>query len=178
MLQGSSIVVFVLGMTTMFILLYVSIAYSPEVEIPTARITQDDALLTADTDLKRRLADYKGIVGIINANWSGYAPVAQFENGNLELPLVYAHSNGTLILVSEAGYEIGGTCNGNSRFAYCGFLPSYGFDYGSRLVYGVEVTIDSDEASAFYMIDAINGKIVDSTFLRNDWIRAHADGES
>jgi hypothetical protein len=160
-------------MGALFSLLYFSTAYPRSTEVPTPRITQDDAIRIADTDMKQKLSDYKGITGIIDTSWSRYVPIDEFEQNNLELPLVYVHPNGSLILVSETGYEIRGLCEGNSRFAYCGYLPDYSFDYGSRLVYGVEVTIDSDEALAMYMIDATSGKIVDSTFLRHEWIRAH-----
>lgn len=76
-------------------------------------------------------------------------------------------------MISEKGYEFRGICT-EYRFAYCGYLPLYNFDYGSRLVYGVELLIDSDEEALIsYMVDAVTGRIVDSTFLRNDWIRDH-----
>lgn len=169
--------VFVSGMATMFVLLYFSLAYTVEPSIPTPRITQEQALQIADADLKQRLSDYKGIVGIIDTSWERYIPVAEFEENHLDLPLVYVHPNGSLILVTDTTYENKGTCD-SGLFAYCGWYDKYNFDYGSRLIYGAEIQIDSDEALVMYMIDATNGKIVDSTFLRSDWIRSHNAEES
>ncbi|HKU49716.1 MAG TPA: hypothetical protein VJP79_07180 [Nitrososphaera sp.] len=178
MIGGSSIVVFVLGMAMMFTLLYFSITYSHETNtIPIARITQDESILIADSDLKQRLPEYKGIVGIVDPSWSRYVPLAEFEQKRLDVPLIYVPPNGTLLMVTEAGYEKRGACD-TSLLAYCGWMEDkYNFDYGSRLVYGVELQIDSQEALAMYMIDATNGRIVDSTFLRSDWIHAHTDEE-
>jgi hypothetical protein len=177
MIGRSSVLVFFLGMGTMFLLLYFSITYSPDV-IPVARITQAEALSIADADLNERLSDYKGIVGIIDTSWSKYVPVDEFQQNDLKLPLVYIPSNGSLIFVTASGYENHGMCD-TGLFAYCGWYAKYNFDYGSRLVYGVELKVDSNERTlVMYMVDATNGKIVDSTFLRHEWIRAHSTEES
>jgi hypothetical protein len=44
------------------------------------------------------------------------------------------------------------------------------------LVYGAQIEIDSkEEVPVMYMVYATNGRIVDSTFLGSDWIRAHTE---
>jgi hypothetical protein len=158
----------------MFLLVCVSIAYSPEESIPTARITQDEALRIADSDLAQRLPDYNGIVGIMDPSWSRYFPVAEFDEKQLELPVIYVHPNGTLLLVTDSGYEKRGECNSGLP-AYCGWYDKYDFDYGSRLVYAVELQVESQHPLAMYMVDATNGRIVDSSFLRSDWISANTE---
>lgn len=172
----SSVLVYVLGLGTMLALLYFSTTYSHETAIPTPRITQDEAIRIADADLKQRLSDYKGIVSIIDTGWSRYVPVDEFRTKNLRLPLVYIPPNGSLIFIEDSGYENRGVCD-TGLFAYCGWFAKYNFDYGSRLVYGVEVKIDSDEGLAMYMLDATTGKIVDSTYMRHEWIRAHVSND-
>ena len=79
-----------------------------------------------------------------------------------------------LLLVKETGYENRGLCE-RGLLAYCGWYDKYCYDYGSRLVYAFELQIESEEPLAMYMVDATDGRIVDSTFLRNDWIRAHTE---
>lgn len=162
----------------MFVLLYVSTTYSSvDAVVPAAKITQEQAMGIADADLRQRLSDYNGIVGILDRSWTRYVPLAEFEQNHMNMPLVYVLPNATLLMVTEeekdgGGFENKGYCN-SGLFAYCGWYDKYKFDYGNRLVYGVKVQIDSQEALAMYMIDATDGKIVDSTFLRSDWIRAH-----
>ena len=91
-------------MATMFTLLYFSMAYSHESTLPTANITQEEALQIADADLKQRLPDYKGIVGILDPSWSRYVPVAEFEEHQLDVPLIYVHPNATLLMITDHGY--------------------------------------------------------------------------
>jgi len=174
---GSSILIFVLVMGVMFMMLYFAMSYSNEGPIPTARITHDDAIRIADHDLKLRLSDYRGIVAIIDPSKSRYVPVDEFRKNGMQLPLVYVSPNGTLMLVTDSGYENWGYCD-SGLYAYCGWYAKYYFDYGSRLVYGVEVKIESEEGLSMYMVDATNGRIVDSTFLRSEWIRSHSTDES
>ena len=159
----------------MFSLLYFAATYSNVATIPTPRITQDSAIAMAYTDLVQRLPDFHGIVGIVDTSWSRYVPIEEFEQNNLQLPLVYIPPNGSLIVITESGYENRGECN-TSLSAYCGWYDDkYNFDYSSRLVYGVEVRVDTGSGLAMYMVDATTGTIVDSTFLRGEWIRAQSD---
>lgn len=159
----------------MLILLYFS-TYPSEIMVPSSKISQADAIRIADADLAGRLDDYNGIRGIIDTSWSRYVPMDEFRGSNLKLPLVYVHPNDTLFMITDDGYQNRGVCN-SGIYAYCGYLPHFSFNYGSRLVYGVEVLIESDEALAMYIIDASNGEIVDSTFLRREWVRAHSTEE-
>jgi hypothetical protein len=151
----------------------IEVSVKDNIVIPTARISQQQAIEIVEKDLARNLDDYNGITGIIDRNGSRYVPIQEFLFYNLELPLVYVHPNNSLLYVAETGYENRGTCN-SGLLAYCGYFSKYNFDYGSRLVYGLEMQIDSnEEVLVMYMVDATTGRIVDSTFLRSGWIRSH-----
>jgi hypothetical protein len=138
------------------------------------RISQYDAIRIVESDFKARQIGYDRITGIIVNESSGYVPFKDFEEKNLLLPLVYVHPNGTLFHIAASDYENLGQCDGGLH-AYCGFLEPYDFDYNGRLVYGVEVLLwdrdTGDDARGFpflYIVDAVNGEIVDSTFLRDE----------
>ena len=149
--------------------------------IPTLpRLSSYEAIQMVEKDFKSRQSDYDRINGIVANATSGYVRVEEFWFKNLPLPLVYAHPNGTLFHITDNGYENMGGCN-SGLIAYCSYLPPYNFDYKGRLVYGVEVLLSNEEnlpsvdyARGFpflYIVDANNGEIVDSTFLREAHIR-------
>lgn len=150
----------------------------PELNRP--RITQYDAIRIVESDFKARQSDYDRITGIIVNNTSGYVRIEEFRERNLTLPLVYVAPNGDLIRITDDGYENTGACN-LGLHAYCGYLEPYNFDYRGRLVYGIEVFLsdtDNPPEAEFgrgfpflYIVDANNGEIVDSTFLRDEKIR-------
>ncbi|GEM_PF-3556655 len=174
-MDGSSVFIFVLVVGIMLAFLYLSVAYSVGVIIPTADLSQDDAILIVENDFRSRQNEYDRITGIIAHKADRYVPIEEFKDHNMKLPLVYVHPNGTLFDATANGYENVGQCN-SGRTAYCGFLDPYFFDYRGRLVYGVEVLLwDGDnppEAESgrgipfLYIVDADSGKIVDSSFLR------------
>lgn len=179
---GSAIIVFISGLSVMFILLYISTTYSVSPMIPTsAKLSQDEAIRIVENDFRSRQSEYDRINGIIVNNTSGYVKIEEFREMNLTMPLVYVDPNGNLIRITEDGYENIGGCN-SGLFAYCGYLEPYNFDYKGRLVYGVEVLLwnmdnppEAESARGFpfmYIVDANNGEIVDSTFLRDEYIRA------
>jgi hypothetical protein len=166
----------------MFTLLSLSITYSTTPSIPnSAKLTQDEAIRIVENDFMSRQSDYDRINGIIVNNTSGYVRIEEFQEKNLTLPLVYVHPNGSLILITDNGYENIGGCN-SGRSAYCAYLDPYYFDYKGRLVYGVEVLLwnqdnppEAESGRGFpflYIVDAMNGEIVDSTFLRSEHIKA------
>lgn len=172
--------VFVLGLGAMFTLLYFSAIMPANSLIPMSpRISQEEAIRIVEIDFQSRQSDYDRINGIIVNNTSGYVRIEEFREKNLQLPLVYVHPNGTLIRVNGGGHEHMGECMG--RYAYCGYLEPYNFDYKGRLVYGVEVLLwnqenppEAESGRGFpfsYMADARTGEIVDSDFLRTEWYR-------
>ncbi|MCI0562537.1 MAG: hypothetical protein MN733_28970 [Nitrososphaera sp.] len=166
MAGGSSLLIFILVVGMMVALLYLSTTYSTEITFTTEpRLTQDDAIRIADADLSSRLDDYDGIKGIIDNEMARYVPFEEFNRENLGLPLIYVHPNGSLIHITANGYRNMGYCS-SGLFAYCGYLPPYSFDTTGKLVYAVEVKTDVDVILFMYIIDAMDGKIVDSTFLR------------
>lgn len=172
--------VFFLGLASMFILLYFPATMQVDLTFP-RRLSQDDVISIIENDFKSRQNDYDRINGIIVNNTSGYVRIEEFEEKNLKLPLVYIHPNGTHFHVTDMGYENIGECNGG-LIAYCGYMPPYNFDYKGKLVYGVEVLLfnednlpDVDYARGFpflYIVDANTGEIVDSTFLREEHPRS------
>lgn len=181
MLSGSAAIVIILGLSVMFILLYFATLYSVSPLIPTsAKLSQDEAMRIVENDFRSRQTEYDRINGIIVNNTSGYVKIEEFRERNLALPLVYVNPNSSLIRITEDGYENIGRCSG--LHAYCGYLEPYNFDYKGRLVYGVEVLLwnmdnppEAESGRGFpflYIVDANNGEIVDSTFLRGEHIRA------
>lgn len=167
----SSLVILVLVIGIMFGFLYLSMTFSVGFVIPTAELSQDDAIRIAEDDFRSRQSDYDRITAIIAHKADRYVPIKEFRDSNLKLPLVYVHPNGTLIDITSNGRENLGQCS-SGLTAYCGFLDPYFFDYRGRLVYGVEVHLwNSDVIGArgipfLYVVDATGGEIVDSSFLR------------
>jgi hypothetical protein len=170
----------------LFSLLYVSTVYSPQIDILNrARIPQEQAIQIADNDLRNHLDDYHGILKIIVNSTSGYVPIDEIKTKNMTLPIVYVSPSGQLILFNRGidhsvlDQENLGYCN-EPLSAYCGFLPHFNFDYRGKVVYGVEVIASYDDAYGvpfLYIVDAVNGDIVDSTFLRDEKIRSMTNGE-
>lgn len=182
MLSRSSALVFILGLSMIFILLYLATLFSVSLLTPsTANLSPDEAIRIVENDFKNRQSEYDRITGIIVNNTSGYVRIEEFRKRNLTLPLVYVHPNGTLLRITLDGYEDMGGCN-TGLFAYCGYLEPFNFDYKGGLVYGVEVLLWNMEnppeaefgrgVPFLYIVDANNGEIVDSTFLRDEHIRA------
>jgi hypothetical protein len=174
MRAASSIIIFILVIGVMFALLYVSMTYSVAFVLPTAALSQDDAISTVENDFRSRQTEYDRITAIIAPDEADrYVPINEFRDRDLKLPLVYVHPNGTLFDITETGYKNGVQCS-SGLTAYCGFLDPYFFDYRVRLVYGVEVlSWNSDVIGArgfpfLYIVDATSGKIVDSSFLRHE----------
>jgi hypothetical protein len=173
MMVGSSLIIFILVIGIMFLFLYVSVTYSAGLVIPTAALSQDDAIRIVEDDFRGRQTEYDRITAIIAHKVDRYVPIKEFRDHNLKLPLVYVHPNGSLLDTTENGYENLGQCD-SGRTAYCGFLDPYFFDYRGRLVYGVEVFLGNEqflEGRGFpflYIVDAKSGEIVDSSFLRVD----------
>jgi hypothetical protein len=166
----------------MFILLYFSTTHSISSTIPTsAKLSQDEAIRIVENDFRNRQSEYDRINGIIVNSTSGYVKIEEFRERHLKLPLVYVDPNGNLIRITVGDYVNIGRCDTGTT-AYCGYLEPYGFDYKGRLVYGVEVLLwnmdnppEADLGRGFpflYIIDANNGEIVDSTFLRSEHPRA------
>lgn len=98
------------------------------------------------------------------------------------MPLVYVHPNGTLIQLTRNASENIGYCN-SGLFAYCGYLEPYYFDFKGRLVYGVEVLLWHGDVGGeargepfMYVVDAVDGNIVDSTFLRTEHYKETQEG--
>lgn len=163
--------------------MYVAIVHTPEMTIlEESRISQERAIEIADNDLRKHFGDeYHGIIRIIVNSTSGYVPIDEFKSKNMTLPIVYVSPSGQLILLnrdihhSDLDQEnLGGYCV-DPLYAYCGFLPHFNFDYRGRVVYGVEVAASYDDRHGFpylYIVDAVNGEIVDSTFLRDKKIRS------
>ncbi|HEY8140422.1 MAG TPA: hypothetical protein VIE86_05005 [Nitrososphaera sp.] len=173
MIGESSLFIFILVIGIMFVFLYLSITYSVEFVIPTAALSQDDAIRIVEDDFRSRQSEYDRITTIIAHKADRYVPINEFRDRNLKLPLIYVHSNGTLFDITESGYENLYQCD-RGLTAYCGFLDPYFFDYRGRLVYGVEVHLWHGEvigARGFpflYIVDATSGEIVDSSFLRSE----------
>lgn len=180
--SGSAATVFISALSVIFILLYFSTTYSGSSAIPTsAKLSQDEAIGIVEEDFRSRQSEYDRINGIIVNSTSGYVKIEEFREQNLKLPLVYVDPDGSLIRVTNTGFENFGACN-DVLVAYCAYLPPYNFDYKGRLVYGVEVLlwdrgnppeVESGRGFPFlYMVDANNGEIVDSTFLRSERLGA------
>ncbi len=182
MLSRSSALVFLFGLGMMFTLLYFAMTYSKApLNLATPKLSQEDAIRIVESDFKSKQSDYDRINGIIVNNTSGYVRIEEFRERNLTLPLVYVHPNGTLLRITNDGYGNLGQCD-MGLSAYCAYLPPFNFDYKGRLVYGVEVLLwnidnppEAESGRGFpflYIIDANNGEIVDSTFLRDEKIRS------
>ena len=180
--SGSAAIVFISVLSVMFILLYFSTTHSVSSTIPTsAKLSQDEAIRIVENDFRSRQSEYDRINGIIVNSTSGYVKIEEFRERHLTLPLVYVDPTGNLIQIGEEGNENVGKCD-TGLTAYCGYLEPYNFDYKGRLVYGVEVALwnmdNSPEAQSgqgfpfLYIVDANNGEIVDSTFLRSEHLRA------
>lgn len=173
MIGESSLFVFILVIGVMFVFLYLSMTHSVGFVIPTAALSQDDAIRIVEDDFRSRQNEYDRITAIIAHKADRYVPIKEFRDRDLKLPLVYVHTNGTPFDITENGYENLGQCN-SGLTAYCGFLDPYFFDYRVRLVYGVEILLWHEEiveARGFpflYIVDAANGEIVDSSFLRDE----------
>lgn len=120
-----------------------------------------------DYDVTYRVTDIAINRTTVAQQTLGYVSFEEFNDTNMKLPLVYIHPNGTVLLASENGYENMGEC-GAGLSTYCGYLWPFNFDYQGRLVYGAEVLASngSTKEPLFYVVDAVNGQIVDSTFLR------------
>jgi hypothetical protein len=143
------------------------------------RISQEQAIEIADNDLRKHLDGYHGITHVIVNNTSGYVPFDEFKSKNMALPVVYVSPEGELILLAPTGYDNLGYCT-DALYSYCGFMPHFNFVYEGKLVYGVEVAASYGEAHGvpfFHMVDAVNGEIVDSTFLRSEKIRSMENGQ-
>lgn len=103
-----------------------------------------------------------------------YVSFKEFEEKNMKLPLVYVNSNGTVFHILENGSsEYVGECH-TGLFTYCGSRPPFELGYEGRLVYGMEVLAlskDNLKESLFYIVDAMNGEIVDSTHVRYEKVQ-------
>ncbi len=78
------------------------------ITIPTARISQAQAIQVVENDLKSRFKD-AGIGRIVYND--RYIPFSEFQAKNKELPLVYVHPNGTLIPLINGTHTFRGACN-------------------------------------------------------------------
>lgn len=185
MLSGSAAIVFISGLSVMFILLYISTTYSVSQMIPTsAKLSQDEVIRIVENDFRSRQREYDRINGIIVNDTSGYVKIEEFRARNLTLPLRYVDFSGNQFRITEDGYENIGRCDSGFS-AYCGYLEPFNFDYKGRLVYGVEVLLwnmdnppEAESGRGFpflYIVDANTGEIVDSTFLRDEHIRAQTN---
>jgi hypothetical protein len=149
-------------------------------KIATPSISQEQAIKIVDNDLRQRLVDYRSIERIIVNNTSGYVSIEEFRSKNMILPLVYVSPSGQLVLLNSGinetapGQKNLGFCT-SPLDAYCGFLPHFNFDYRGKVVYGIEVIASYDDAYGvpfLYIVDGVDGDIVDSTFLRDEKIRS------
>jgi hypothetical protein len=137
------------------------------------KIPQEMAIQTAQDDLRNRDGGYR-IIGI-SANASltdlNYVSLDEFYARNLTVPLVYIHPNQSLIQALGNGqYHKIGQCT-TGLVSYCGYLIPFELNYKEHLVYSVEVMTtqgNDGQVGLFYLIDAMNGKIVDSNFVRSE----------
>lgn len=139
------------------------------ITIPTARISQAQAIQIVENDLKNRFSDFNGIRSIVYNDT--YIPFSEFLAKNKELPLVYVHPNGTLIPIINGTHTFRGACL-VAYGTYCAFLPPFSLDYKSRLMYGLDISYERSSMNRgtpdFYAVDAVSGDIVDSSFLRSE----------
>jgi len=140
-------------------------------EIPSPQISQTEAIKTVENDLKSHVKNSTKIFGIVNSigGQQKYVLFSEFQNNNKTLPLVFISTNDTLLTINNSSLRVNGWCN-MGNYAYCGYLQPFNLDYQSRLVYGFDILYGDDETNiepGFYAVDAINGEITDSPFLRN-----------
>ena len=151
----------------------------------TPRISSQEAIDIVENDLKRVTnevgskygVEYIRITGIAVdvpkfANYTpSYVPIEEFKEKDMKLPLVRVGSNDniTVTRIFENGSsEYIGECH-TSLLTYCGYRPPFELGYEGRLVYGIEMLVmsnDNPKTSLFYVVDATNGQIVDSTYVR------------
>jgi hypothetical protein len=128
------------------------------------KITREQALSIVEDDLRKRHPDFDKIAMILYDNEERMITMDEFWSRNLDLPLMYIHSSGTIIfVVNGTQAEMGYYCD-SARYPYCGFQPPFNLDSKGRLVYGIDILWNT--GSAIYAVDALNGKIVDSSYLR------------
>jgi hypothetical protein len=149
-----------------------------------AKLSQDDALDIVENDIQRWNSetgtkygvDYRITDIAVNvpkfANYTpSYVSFEEFKERDMKLPVVYVSSNGTVIHVLENGTsEYVGECH-TGLLTYCGYRPPFELGYEERLVYGVEILAlsrDNPKVPLFFLVDAMNGQIVDSTFVRGE----------
>ena len=140
----------------------------------TGRVSQNTAIQAVERDLSGRKEEYKIEQIATNAAGPGdklhYVSLEEFRDQSLRLPLVYIHPNQTLIeVLGDNQYRKMGVCT-TALVTYCGYLPPLNIDYKGHLVYGIEIMVlpkNGDSVGLFYLVDAINGRILDSPFIRS-----------
>lgn len=125
------------------------------------KITQQQALSIVEDDLRKRDPDFEEIAMILYKD--RMIAIDEFLSKKLDIPLMYIHPSGTIILVNGTQAEMRYYCD-SARYTYCGFLPPFNFDSKGRMVYGIDVLWKT--GSAIYAVDAHTGKIVESSYLR------------
>lgn len=146
----------------------------------TPKISSDDAIHIVGNDILKWNREH-GInftvtdIAIDVPRFSNYSPTyvsyQEFKKQDMKLPLVFVSPNDTIIQILENHTsKIVGQCHAGLRFlTYCGYLAPFELGYKGRLVYGVEMlglSNDNQKEKRFYVVDAMNGQIVDSTYVR------------
>lgn len=176
----------VAGVGIVLAILYFGIKYptNPNSAIPTSpRISTIKAIQIIQDDINKQTRRYLGYNQVsvritdiainrtkIAQNGLAYVSLEDFNKKNMKLPLVYINPNRTVFLVDESGYRSMGECY-TGLSTYCGYLPPYNLHYQNRLLYGAELQVaetGKNKGPEVYAVDAINGEIVDSYWLRND----------
>jgi hypothetical protein len=171
-----------IGTAASMILYFYAIQSSPD-SPATPRISSSDAIHIAENDIDRwnsvdgkkygvnyRITDIAVNPPRVLNETLDYIPIEEFRQEGGKLPLVYVSSNNrTVLRIYENGTsENIGQCN-TALSTYCGYLPPFKLDYQGRLVYGVHIqglSKDDLKEPLFFLVDAKNGQIVDSTFAR------------
>lgn len=150
----------------------------------TFRISSQDAIRILEDDLQRfnddvgkkqgldyRITDIAVDVPRFANYTPSYVPFEEFKEKDMKLPLIHVGSNRNVTVTRIFGNgssEYIGECY-TGLFAYCGYRPPFELGYEGRLVYGVELLAlskDNVKEPLFYVVDATNGQIVDSTYVR------------
>jgi hypothetical protein len=172
-----------LSIGILLIVIFALVSFNSSSKSTFSELSSDDAIRIVENDLKRVTeeigskygVDYVIITGIAVdvpkfANYTpSYVPFEEFKEKHMKLPLVYVSSNDTVIHILENGSSQHiGQCH-TGLLTYCGYRPPFELGYKGRLIYGVEMLVSSDDnmkTPLFYVIDAKNGQIVDSTYVR------------
>jgi hypothetical protein len=177
------ITVVVIAALSIGILLMVIFALMPFILLGNSAISglsSDDAVRIVENDLQRRnsyrITDIAVDVPKFANYTLTYVSFNEFREHNMTLPLIRVGSNDNLTVTrifENGSSEYVGEC-GTGFLTYCGYRPPFELDYEGKLVYEIEILASSNDnpkETLFYVVDAMDGEIVDSTLLRNDKVQ-------